>query len=87
MAETTVLLQQFRALQQQVESLQGLQTVVEEQRAVIMKLRALLDACKEQGGPVSLTLRKETEEGWRVIIGRRKGKAASPVPSVTVTRD
>ena len=38
MAETTVLLQQVCALQQQVESLQGLQTVVEEQRAVIMEL-------------------------------------------------
>ena len=52
MAEMTVFLQQVRALQQQVESLQGLQTVVEEQRAVIMELRALLDARKAQGRPV-----------------------------------
>ena len=87
MAETTVLLQQVRVLQQQVESLQGLQTVVEEQRAVITELRALLDVRKAQVGPVSLTLRKEPEEGWRVIAGRRKGKAESSVPSVTETRN
>ena len=52
-----------------------------------MELRALLDARKAQGGPVSLTLCKEPKEGWRVIKGRRKGKAASPVLSVTETRN
>ena len=51
------------------------------------ELRALLDARKAQGEPVSLTLRKEPEERWRVFAGRRKGKAVSPVPSVTETRN
>ena len=90
MAETTAsLVRQLRALQLQVESLKGLQTVVEEQKAVIRELRALLEApkAKEDLGP--LIVRHEAEDGWKQVAGRKKkkGKATFPVTPVTQTRN
>lgn len=88
MAESAAMAQQIRALQLQVENLLGLQTVVEEQRAEIRELRALLDARKAREDPVSpLTLRREAVEQWHVVRPGKKGKAAPPVTTVTETRN
>ena len=87
MATTASLGRQLRALQLQVESLQGLQAVVEEQKAEITELRALLDARKAQEDPVSVTLPRGADE-WKVVTrNKRKGKTASPEAMVTETRN
>ena len=89
MAETASLVSQLHALRLQVESLQGLQSVVEEQRAEIKELRALLDSRKELEDPeLPLTLRREAEDQWRLVTHRKKkGKAKSPVTPVIETRN
>ena len=88
MAESAALVRQLRALRLQVENLQVLHTVVEEQKAEIRELRALLDARKAQEDPVSpLVLRREAVEQWQVVTGRRRIKAASPEITVTETRN
>ena len=88
MSSTASLVSQLRALQLQVESLQGLQTVVAEQKAEITELRALLDAHKAREDPVSVTLPRRDDNEWTIVTrSKRKGKTASPEPVVTETRN
>lgn len=77
MAESSSLAQLVRALQLRLEA----------QEAEITELRALLGASKPQGGPVSLTLRREADEGWTVVSGKKKARMTSPAVATVETRN
>ena len=91
MADKT-LLSEVAALRLQVEGLLGLQSVVEEQRAEIRELRALLDSKGSERSSMPVNLRPPPAEAWNVVASRgrrRPGRreVTSCVSTVPETRN
>ena len=81
------LLSLVHSLQRKVEALQGLQSVVEQQREEIRVLKSRLGGNQD---PVSLTLRRDSgeERAWAMVTRSRKAPRTAPaLPPAPETRN